>query len=118
MDATGTLEVLEAHGHWVAVGWGEEFLRGRFIPAYVITTDTGFRAAFEACPAGECAAQGRTPCPIPVHDREHAQHPVNGRSGYEAWRKHERTHCHRWHEASVMTMARRVLATYGRRRPN
>lgn len=106
MDTTGTLEVLEGHGHWVAVGWAEEVMRGRMIPAYVITTDTGYRAVFEACPCD------RTPCPIPTIQEPQAQHPVKGKRGYSAWREHGRTHCHQWHEGSVRTMAQWVLETY------
>lgn len=104
----GTLETLKINDHWVAIGWDRD---GGF-PMYVITTDTGYRATFPACPADECAKTGRTPCPIPTIGLDRGQHPVDGKTGVDAWLWHCRTHCHGWHEVSARTMAQRILDTY------
>jgi hypothetical protein len=105
--------VLRKFGHQVTVTLEPAMMHGRMVPAYVIATDTGYRAVLEACGRDECAAGDREPCPI-LRGPD-GQHPVDGkRASVDRWLEHCRTRCHFWHECNARTMAEEVLKTYRR----
>lgn len=66
---------------------------------YVVTSGK-YRAELPACDRDECTRHhiGRLPCPKPGR---HTEEP-----------RHNRDYCHNWHDESVETFAKQVLATY------
>jgi len=99
----------------VTVEWAEARNYARIPVRYVVTgwipgtSKAPYRATVRACGRDDCRLGTVAPCARPLNQKtgRHAAHKE------AEGRKHNRTHCHGWHDGTVEALARRILATYG-----
>ena len=89
------------------------------VTAFIVTTDTGYRAVLPACPCPRTTCTRVPDHPVAV---EIADDVPKWRHRYikaDAKREHQRTHCHSTdprHREQAEAFARAVEATYSKRR--